>query len=151
VKIFPALNRELAKLRIPGWVALDLQDGESKNARVRARFEKKKSARSAHRPYGKDAYRVERLLGTRLVGHCCIRWAQEVRSLALRRGMREMHSSGEATGRRHGGPLTAPFSLSCAPSGGRHPRPRSTRRWRPRFWPCEGPNRAGHHRSRVRR
>jgi hypothetical protein len=109
------------------------------------------ATRSAHRPYGKDAYRVERLLGTRLVGHCCIRWPQEVRSLALRRGMRGMHSSGAATGRRHGGPLTAPFSLSCAPSGRRHPRPRPTRRWRPRFWPCEGPNRAGHHRSRVRR
>ena len=42
------------------------------------------TARSAHRPYGKDAYRVERLLGTRLVGHCCVRWPQEVRLLALR-------------------------------------------------------------------
>ena len=63
--------------------------------------------------------------------------------MALRRGMGGMHSSGKATGRRHGGPFPAPFSLSCAPSGRRHPRPRSTRRWQPRFWPCEGSHRVG--------
>ena len=73
------------------------------------------AARSAHRPYGKDAYRVERLLGTRLVGHCCVRWPQEVRSLALRRGMRGMHSSGEATGRRHEGLRTCGVRLPQGP------------------------------------